>query len=392
MRRGVVLTLIVLAGFLCLATSGQAALFDTKAAIIMNLSTGELLYEQNADTPIPPASLTKVLTMYMAFEAIQRGELHLDDQVSISSEADRTGGSSMGVKVGTQVSVRDLLTGMAVASGNDACVALAEHLGGVDRFVTAMNEKAQALGMNGTRFYNVNGLPHKQQTTTARDMLRLAVDYLQRFPQSLDYHSIQRITLGDVTCINRNRLLGACEGVDGLKTGYVRASGYNLIATAKRGNVRLVAVILGGSTYRVRNNETQKILEAGFLLANHAQPDMERALAQVVPTDAKGKAVEAASGRIDTNQLVVSKSKPKIRSMLKQRVSVAQAERANLVKGVPFGPKHDWWRDFISKMSRSDELWELKQTAKGSKKLREGPNYCIVRNGEIVDSFFSAVN
>ena len=253
--------------FLSFVSLARAADFqvDARSAIALNMSTGQILFEQNAAEPIPPASLTKIMTMYLVYEQIEQGKLGYQDKVKISDNAEHAGGSRMGAKAGQEITVSALLEGMAVASANDACVAIAEHLsGGHEAFVQKMNEKAETLGMSGSKFYNSNGMPAKGQFTTARDMLRLAVDYLQRFPHSLKLHSQEVSTHDDWVRHNRNRLLGVCEGVDGLKTGFVRASGYNLISTAQRKGTRIVAVLLGATTARIRNEETRKTLEAAF--------------------------------------------------------------------------------------------------------------------------------
>ena len=153
---------------------------------------------------------------------------------------------------------------MAVASGNDACIAIAEHFGGIPAFVSLMNRKAQELGMTGTHFVNPNGLPAPGQLTTARDLTKLATSYLRHYPQALRYHSTTEINHRGAVHGNSNHLLGAVDGVDGIKTGYVDASGYNIVATAKRGDTRIIAVVLGGRTKGIRNHETTRILNAAF--------------------------------------------------------------------------------------------------------------------------------
>ncbi|NLI80169.1 MAG: D-alanyl-D-alanine carboxypeptidase [Deltaproteobacteria bacterium] len=239
--------------------------FNARSAILIDMTTGQTLFEQDADLPIAPASLTKLLTLYVVFDAIKSGELHLHDNVHVSRRAARTGGSRMGLRGGTDVSVEELIKGMAVVSGNDACVAIAEHMSGtVEEFVSRMNRQARELGMVDSRFKTPNGLPAKGQLTTARDMAKLSLAYLQRFPDSLSIHSMRSYTYQNSTHKNANRLLGNCPGVDGLKTGFVCASGYNLSATAKRGDVRLIAVLMGASSPSIRACETTKLLEYGY--------------------------------------------------------------------------------------------------------------------------------
>ncbi len=237
---------------------------SVRAAMVMEFGSGRVLHEQDADRRIPPASITKIMTMYLVFEDLEAGRLRMTDRVKVSARAANTSGSTMHLRAGETVTVGELLDGMAVASGNDACVAMAEHLGGVDAFVSRMNRKARDLGMNSTTFETPNGLPSPGQFTTARDMMKLSVSYLKRFPQSLDHHSKTAISHRGRTRYNSNKLLQNCDGVDGIKTGWVAASGYNIVATAKRGDTRIIAVVLGGRSWQVRNRETKKILEASF--------------------------------------------------------------------------------------------------------------------------------
>lgn len=246
---------------------------NAKGAILMDMNTGKILFEQDADRPVPPASVTKVLTMYLVLEAIQQGRASPYDMVRVSSRSSCTGGSRMFLKTGERLPLIELMKGMAVSSGNDACVAVAEYFdGSVDRFVTRMNAKAQALGMANSTFKNPNGLPAKGQFTTARDMLRLSSRYLRNFPESLRLHSMKTYVHNSVVTHNRNRLLGACEGVDGIKTGYVTAAGYNIVATAKRGSTRLLGVVLGAPNAQIRAEETERLLELGFQLVAETRP------------------------------------------------------------------------------------------------------------------------
>lgn len=249
------------------AAHGPAGELRAKSAIAMDLATGNIVYEQNADEQIPPASLTKVLTMYLAFEAVQEKRLALTDAVLVTPEATLAGGSRMNIRPGERVIVRELMKGIAVASGNDACVALAQHLSGseeVHPFVAAMNAKARELGMTDTVFKNPNGMPADGQLTTARDMLKLSASYLRRFPQALTFHSMTTYVHNNRNHHNANRLLSSYEGVDGLKTGYVQASGYNNVVTAKRGDARVVAVVLGAKSAAARAAVTRQLLDITF--------------------------------------------------------------------------------------------------------------------------------
>lgn len=238
----------------------------TKAALLMDMATSRVLYAQEPDLPIPPASLTKVLTLYLVNESIQAGALAPDQNIPVSQDASHAGGSTMRLRTGEMVSVSELIKGIAVASANDGCVAVAEYLGRGDQavFVGAMNQKAKELGMRDSQFLNPNGLPAEGQVTTARDMATLAKRYLDRFPEALAIHSMTEIVHNNRVRHNSNSLLGKVEGVDGLKTGFVCASGFNIVVTAKRGDTRLVAVVLGARSRGVREREATRLIEEGF--------------------------------------------------------------------------------------------------------------------------------
>ena len=238
---------------------------SARSAILVEVSTGTVLFEQDADEPIEPASFTKIATLYLIFEAIKQGRIHLNDEVFISAAAWRTGGSKMFVGVGTRIPLDDIIKGIAVVSGNDACVAAAEHLSGsVDTFVDSMNRKARELGMTRTRFLTPDGLPAEGQVTTARDMATLDMSYLRAFPEALNFHSMREYSYNNIVQYNRNHLLLKDPTIDGLKTGYIAASGYHLSATSKRDGMRLIAVVMGAQSPPVREREALKLLNYGF--------------------------------------------------------------------------------------------------------------------------------
>ncbi len=246
---------------------------NARSAILMEVSTGSVLFEQDADEPIEPASFTKIATLYLIFEAIKQGRIHLNDEVPISEAAWRTGGSKMFVGVGARIPLEDLIKGIAVVSGNDACVAAAEYLSGsVDTFVDAMNRKAKELGMTRTRFLTPDGLPAEGQITTARDMATLDMAYLKAFPEALSFHSMTEYSYNNIQQYNRNHLLLKDPTIDGLKTGYVAAAGYHLSATSKRGGMRLIAVVMGAQNVSIREKEALKLLNYGFTNFTLVQP------------------------------------------------------------------------------------------------------------------------
>ncbi|MEN6440229.1 MAG: D-alanyl-D-alanine carboxypeptidase family protein [Syntrophobacter sp.] len=255
------------------ATELSPGQINARSAILMEVSTGIVLFEQNADEQIEPASFTKIASLYLIMEALQQGRIHLNDEVLVSEAAWRTGGSKMFVGVGTRVPLEELIKGIAVVSGNDACVAAAEHLSGsTDTFVEAMNRKAVELGMNRTHFLNPHGLPADGQITTARDMALLDVTYLKRFPDSLRFHSMREYAYNNIVQYNRNHLLLKDSTIDGLKTGYITASGYHLSATSQRDGMRLVAVIMGAVNPATREREALKLLNYGFRHFTLIQP------------------------------------------------------------------------------------------------------------------------
>jgi D-alanyl-D-alanine carboxypeptidase (penicillin-binding protein 5/6) len=238
---------------------------DAAAAVLMDAVTGQFVYAQNPDQRIEPASFVKVLTLFLVFDAIDRGQVHLHDLIPISEKAWRTAGSKMFVRVGERVPLDDLIKGIAIESGNDACVAVAEYLqGSEEAFVHKMNEKLAELGITDTRFQTVNGWPAPDQYTTAADMARLSRAYIQAHPEALKYHRMKEYTYQKIHQYNRNRLLWEDPSVDGLKTGHTEESGFHLIATAKRGEQRFIAVVMDAKKDSIREREALKLLNYGF--------------------------------------------------------------------------------------------------------------------------------
>jgi D-alanyl-D-alanine carboxypeptidase (penicillin-binding protein 5/6) len=214
---------------------------------------------------LAPASLTKIMTTYVVFKALQQGQVGLEDEVTISEKAWRTPGSRMFVEVGKRVTVEDLLLGMIVQSGNDASVALAEHIAGTEGvFAEMMNQYAQQLGMLSSNFLNATGLPAEGHTTTARDLATLARTMIEEFPEYYAWHAVKEFTFNDIKQSNRNKLLWRDPSVDGLKTGHTDEAGYCLVASAERDGMRLVSVVLGTSSEKARADGTQALLNYGF--------------------------------------------------------------------------------------------------------------------------------
>jgi D-alanyl-D-alanine carboxypeptidase len=260
------------------ATLPAASLkMKAKSAILMDMTSGRILFSKYPDRPMQPASLTKILSLYLVHEAMKDMKVRPQDRVKVSENASNTGGSRMRLSPGSEVSLEELIKGMAIVSGNDASVAVAEYMGGdVDAFVDKMNEKARALKMTRSRFQNPNGLPAKNQFTTARDILKLSRAYLRDFPESTKIHSMRAFTFEGTTFRNRNNLLNDYPDVDGLKTGFVGRGGYHIVATAKRGDTRLIVVVMGCRNYRTRTREATNLLKAGFKMADREAVQSEK--------------------------------------------------------------------------------------------------------------------
>lgn len=247
------------------ASATAYAALPVRAAILINIDSGRILYSQNTQASIPPASLTKIMTMFLTLDAIKAGKVSLANKIRVDRHTAQTGGSSLHLRAGERVNINTLLMGAAVASGNDAATALAKRVSKTEReFVQQMNRKAKGLGMRKTLFKNPTGLPAAGQNTTAADMATLARAYIRAHPKAMRYHNTRFFSHRGRVVRNTNTLLGAVPGLNGLKTGWTIASGYNIIVTAKRGKVQLLAVILGGSTKNTRDNAARRLLEAGF--------------------------------------------------------------------------------------------------------------------------------
>jgi D-alanyl-D-alanine carboxypeptidase (penicillin-binding protein 5/6) len=238
---------------------------DAQGYIIMDANSGKILAEKNADIRVPPASLTKLMTMYVVSNALKTGSIHLDDKVRISTKAWRTGGSRMFLKVNDEVNVRDLLQGIVVASGNDASVAMAEYIGGTeDAFASMMNSQAAALGMKNTHFVDSNGLPNPDHYSSPRDLALLAQAIIKNFPEDYRLYSEKWIAYNNIRQPNRNRLLWRYQYADGLKTGHTDSAGYCLVASAVKDGTRLISVIMGAPSDTARTEDSIRLLTYGF--------------------------------------------------------------------------------------------------------------------------------
>ena len=240
--------------------------FDTKAkyAYLIDYDSGEVLFDKNGNTPMPPSSMTKIMTSYIVFDQLQRGVLQLSDKFLVSKNAAQKGGSKMFVRENQKVSIDDLLKGAIVLSGNDACIVLAEGLyGSESAFVARMNAEAKRLGLYGTTFKNSTGWSDEGHLMTARDLSIVASELIRRFPEYYHYHAIKEYSFNKIIQENRNKLIGT-GGIDGIKTGKTDIGGYGIVMSAKRDGRRLISVVNGLTSERERNEEAARLLNYGF--------------------------------------------------------------------------------------------------------------------------------
>ena len=243
----------------------QPPIIGAKSFLLIDGNTGAELASLKADERLAPASLTKLMTAYAIFRALDEGQIALDDLVTVSEKAWRTQGSRMFIEVGTRVSVEDLVLGMIVQSGNDASVALAEHTAGTEEvFAQVMNQYAGQLGMAASNFRNASGMPDKDHYTTARDMATLARAIINEFPQYYRWYSVKEFEYNDIKQQNRNSLLWRDDSVDGMKTGRTDEAGYCLVSSAQRDDMRVISVVLGTATAKARIDGSHSLLNYGF--------------------------------------------------------------------------------------------------------------------------------
>ncbi|AKE52956.1 D-alanyl-D-alanine carboxypeptidase family protein [Kangiella geojedonensis] len=269
---------IVVLGLVLWACSGVAAAIqpakpsvDASSWLLMDFETGQIIIEENADQQLPPASLTKMMTSYIIADQLHKGNISEQDKVLISENAwaqnpKLKGSSLMFVEVNKYVTVEDLHRGIVIQSGNDASIAMAEHIAGSEEaFADLMNQYAKRLGMNSTHFMNSTGLPHEQHNTTARDLAKLARALIIDFPEDYSLYAEREFKYNGITQQNRNELLGDTTlGVDGIKTGHTEAAGYCLVSSAEKQGMRLISVVMGTDSMGSRASESRKLLNYGF--------------------------------------------------------------------------------------------------------------------------------
>lgn len=261
----------IVLGLLSLSQAGQASLIpaapsvNAKSYLLIDHHSGHILTEKNSTERIEPASLTKLMTAYVVMHEIEQGSIKMEDEVTISEKAWRMKGSRMFIEVNSKVSVKELMLGMIIQSGNDASVALAEHTAGSeDSFAAMMNQHAARLGMKDTHFVNSTGWPDKEHYTTVSDLAILSRALIEEFPEHYALYKIKKFSYNNIPQFNRNRLLWVDERVDGIKTGHTDSAGYCLISSALKNNMRLIAVVVGTRSERARESASRTLLNFGF--------------------------------------------------------------------------------------------------------------------------------
>ena len=281
------------------------------ASIVIDGETGEVLRSRNADTRRYPASLTKMMTLYLLFEAIDEGRFSLVSELNVSKRAAGQPPSKLGLRAGSTISVEDAISALVVKSANDIAVVVAEALGGTEvEFARMMTSKAQALGMSRTSFRNASGLPNRRQRSTARDMAQLARALMRDFPHRYHYFDDQRFRYRGRVHRSPNRLLGSYRGMDGIKTGYIRASGFNLAASAERDGRRVIAVVFGGKSARSRNRHMANLLDLGFTRIAERDAKRGRIRYAGVPRPPAGSGLAAPSPRFKPATIMVAAAQP----------------------------------------------------------------------------------
>lgn len=311
---------------------------QAREAYLLDLSTGAVLFEKNADVRMPPASMSKLMTVYMVFEALANGEIAMDTRFNVSEKAWRMQGSKMFVGLGDDITVEDLLRGVIVQSGNDACVVLAEGLAGSEEFFAEMmTDRAQAIGLTGSTFSNATGWPDEGQKMTAADLGRLSALLIREFPEYYHMFAEESFTYGfsldgkPITQPNRNPILGRIDGADGLKTGHTEAAGYGLTASAERDDRRLILVVNGLDSKKQRSLSAERFLQWGF--RNFTTVEVLKA-GQVVDEASVWLGENATVPLVATEDLTLTLTRRDNRK-IKAEIKYTAPIPAEIVKGTP---------------------------------------------------------
>lgn len=341
MKKSVFFAFIIILIIFSMIAVVEAQDFDVgvEAAILVDADTGQVLFEKNADKKLPPASITKIMTLLLAMEEVEKGTVSLEDEVTISRFAESMGGSQIFLAAGTRVKMGDLLKAVTIASANDASVAVAETIAGTySNFVSRMNKRAQELGMKNTHFVNSTGLPTKggEHYSTARDISIMARE-LVKYPQILEWASIWvdylQLPNRKAMLVNTNKLIKDYPGMDGLKTGHTDAAGFCLAATARRDNMRLISVIMNANSEREREEVTARLLDYGFNTFSKELVIKKGAQVQNIEVPGGKKTVTVAEAANDLYVLVKRGTK----SSLTKKVIIKEDLKAPVKKGEILG-------------------------------------------------------
>ncbi|WP_229446963.1 D-alanyl-D-alanine carboxypeptidase family protein [Nitratireductor sp. B36] len=306
---GKILTALFISGIVMLGAAEQASANAKYAGIVMDAKTGKVLYESNADAPRYPASLTKMMTAYMIFEALSTGRISKDTRIPVSRNAAAEPPTNIALRPGDSLTVDQAIRALVTRSANDAATAVAEFLGGSEaKFASMMTAKARQLGMSRTTFKNAHGLPNSQQKTTARDMAKLSIALREHYPQYYSYFQTKSFTYKKRRYGNHNRLLGRVKGVDGIKTGYTRASGFNLASSVQANGRSIVAVVMGGRTSRSRDAHMADLIERYL---NQGSTGRDRMLIAKAP----GGARTALAAMIPGKQVPLPTERPEVETL-----------------------------------------------------------------------------
>ena len=334
---------VLIFGWTLAASAAMAAVppapkLPADAYFLMDATTGQVLVDHNGDLALPPASLTKIMTSYVLAEEVEAGRASLDDMITVSRKAwsqnpTFNGSSLMWIEPGKQVSLADLERGIVISSGNDASVAVAEHLAGTEAsFVDVMNQLALELGLTNTIFRNPHGLPHPEHRSTARDLAKLSVALINSYPEHYKIYKERSFTYNGIKQFNRNSLLRSDSTVDGLKTGYTSEAGYGLVASAQRDDMRLVSVVLGSASTRSRTSESSSLLNYGFRFFQNLRP-LSAEVTLVEPKVWKGAADSVYAGVLKSIVLTV----PRERSAADIEIITDEQLEAPLLRGDEIG-------------------------------------------------------
>ncbi|MEN0643324.1 D-alanyl-D-alanine carboxypeptidase family protein [Alkalicoccobacillus gibsonii] len=312
---------------------------NASSAIIMERDTGEVLYEKNSEESLPPASMTKIMTMLLIMEAIDKKQLKYEDMIRVSENAASMGGSQIFLEPGEEMSVQDMLKGIAVASGNDASVAMAEHLGGTESgFADMMNEKAKELGLDKTHFSNSNGLPIENHYTSAHDLAVIAKELL-KYEDITKFTGIYEDYLRQDTdnpfwLVNTNKLVRFYPGVDGLKTGYTKEAKYGLTATAEKEGMRIIAVVMGSPSPKERNADVTTMLDFAFSqYKTHKLHERNEAVGEVKISKGQQKNVKAVTGE----SISILTKKTESIDQVVEKIELNENMKAPILKGDEIG-------------------------------------------------------